>query len=61
MPYFYLIGIQKSGTTALSTLIRNYLPTYVHGITKEYHFWDNKRSHALQNPEDKRCGKNMRI
>ncbi len=60
MPYFYLIGTQKGGTTALGNLMRHYLPGYVHGITKEYHFWENKRVNHLTKPADKKCGKKIR-
>lgn len=57
MPYFYVIGTQKSGTTALSSLMGSYLPTYVRGIAKEHHFWEHKRIYGWWNPEDRKCGK----
>ena len=57
MPYFYVIGIQKGGTTALSELIDHYLPGYVSGIGKEYHFWEHRRVYGWWNPKDTKCGK----
>ena len=58
MPYFYVIGCQKSGTTALFKLMRKYLPSYAPTKAKEHSFWENKRVNGLWNKGDRQiCGK----
>ncbi len=54
IPYFHVIGMQKSGTTALSVFIKKFLPEYAEGLIKEPHFWDFKR--YLKN---EKCGKKL--
>ncbi len=58
LPYFYLIGTMKGGTTALFKLIQDYLPDFADGIVKEYHFWSEKRTLGLRRPE---CGMSSRL
>ncbi len=57
LPYFYVIGMQKCGTSALTRLINYHLPEYARGLVKEFHFWEFKRFYGWWHPERSECGK----
>ena len=42
LPYFYVAGVAKCGTTDLYKRIR-YHPEIMEGVLKEYHWWDRLR------------------
>ena len=42
LPYFYIAGVQKCGTSDLYRRLRMH-PDIMRGTAKEYHFWDRGR------------------
>lgn len=43
-PYFFLLGVTKSGTTSIHDAMERYAPEFAPGAYKEYQYWDARRS-----------------